>query len=99
MRRTGYLTRSKEFWPTRNVFGSPRLTVELLPATTWGSNLRSVLRVSQWDKLRRGAYEAAQHRCEICGGAGNQYRTSIAPLNSVNYCKHWTLQLLKTPKY
>ena len=57
-------------------FGAPRLTVELLPSSTWGSNLRSALRVSHWDKLRRGAYAAANHRCEICGGVGHQYRVA-----------------------
>ena len=57
-------------------FGSPRLTVELLPATTWGSNLRTALRISQWDKLRRRTCEAAGHRCEVCGGVGRQYRVA-----------------------
>ncbi len=57
-------------------FGAPRLTVELLPSSTWGSNLRSALRVSHWDKLRRGAYAAANYRCEICGGVGHQYRVA-----------------------
>lgn len=57
-------------------FGSPRLTVELLPATTWGSNLRTALRVREWNKLRRRTYEAARHRCEVCGGVGRQYRVA-----------------------
>jgi hypothetical protein len=61
---------------TSRALGAPRLTVELLPAFTWGSNLRSALRVSHWDQLRRATYAAANHRCEICGGAGHQYRVA-----------------------
>jgi hypothetical protein len=54
-------------------FDSPRLTVELLPATTWGSNLRSALRQTDWNRLRKSAYAAANNRCEVCGGVGGQY--------------------------
>jgi len=49
---------------------NPKLSIELVPSTQWGSNLRSALRVSKWDKLRRACYEAAGHRCEICGESG-----------------------------
>lgn len=72
-------------------FGAPRLTVELLPATTWGSNLRSALRTSQWDKLRRATYAAANHRCEVCGGLGHQYRVACHErweFDEVQSCQH-----------
>jgi len=54
-------------------FGSPRLTVELVPTNTWGSNPWSVLRSSHWNRLPRRTYEAAQHRCEVCGGIGAKW--------------------------
>jgi hypothetical protein len=48
----------------------PRLTVELVPSTAWGSNVRSRVRPSVWDRLRRAAYAAAGHRCECCEATG-----------------------------
>lgn len=58
------------------LFGTPKLTVELVPLSTWGSNLRSLLKRSEWDKLRKAAYVAADHRCEVCGGVGKCYRVA-----------------------
>lgn len=48
----------------------PKLNIELVPSSTWGTNLRSVLRISRWHTLRRWCYERAGHVCEICGGSG-----------------------------
>lgn len=48
----------------------PRLTIELVPATCFVSNLRHVLRRKDWDTLRRQTYQAAGHRCGVCGGHG-----------------------------
>ena len=51
------------------------LSVELVPAQQWGSNLRSALRPCKWDILRRAAYAKAGGKCEVCGGSGlNQGR-------------------------
>ena len=50
-----------------------KLTIELVPRGQWGSNLRSELPRSQWDKLRKATYKAAGHRCEICGGKGPKW--------------------------
>ncbi|ACZ43138.1 conserved hypothetical protein [Thermobaculum terrenum ATCC BAA-798] len=46
------------------------LTVELVPSTSWGSNLRSILTPAQWDEIRREAYARAGHRCTACGRRG-----------------------------
>ncbi len=48
----------------------PALWPEMLPETTWEENLRSKLPTDRWDALRRHAYAAAGHRCEICGDRG-----------------------------
>jgi len=56
--------------------GSPPkrlLEVELVPATVWGANLRSILKPAEWDRLRKAVYERAGHRCEICGGKGRKH--------------------------
>jgi hypothetical protein len=54
---------------------SPRtlLTVELVPSTSWFSNLRSELSKEDWDRLRHLVYERAGDRCEVCGGKGTTH--------------------------
>ena len=47
-----------------------RLTVELVPKTSWGRNLRSVLPLQDWDRLRFRTYRRAGFRCEVCGREG-----------------------------
>ena len=50
----------------------PRLTVELVPSTSWGDNLRSVLTPREWSRLSLHVRQAAGMRCEICGGRGER---------------------------
>lgn len=50
-----------------------RLTVELVPATCWFSNVRSHVSQAQWDALRKPVFRAAGYRCAVCGGKGNQW--------------------------
>lgn len=50
-----------------------KLTVELVPSTTWFVNLRSILTRSEWDKVRKGRYKKAKNRCEVCGGQGPKW--------------------------
>ena len=47
-----------------------KLSIELVPSSTWGINLRSLLKKSQWDKIRKREYKRADYRCEICGKKG-----------------------------
>ncbi len=49
------------------------LTIELVPVSTWGDNLRSRFKPSAWDRLRRECYAAAGHKCEVCGGVGPKH--------------------------
>lgn len=44
-----------------------KLQIELIPKTSWYNNLRSNLKKSDWDKLRKEAYENCNHKCFICG--------------------------------
>ena len=43
-----------------------RLTIELVPSTSWGQNLRDLLTRQQWDVLRRMTYKHYRYRCAIC---------------------------------
>ena len=51
----------------------PRLTIELVPKTTWFSNVRSMVSRQDWDFLRRNSYKKANYLCEVCGGVGNHH--------------------------
>ena len=44
-----------------------KLKIELVPEACWYANLRSILKPSQWDKVRRDAYARANGRCMCCG--------------------------------
>ena len=48
--------------PTRE----PRLTVELVPKTCWGRNLRRVIAKEEWNNLRK-ILDAFSGQCTICG--------------------------------
>lgn len=56
-----------------------KLTVELIPKTCSGSNLRSLIPKKYWDKLRRKSYKEAGLKCEICEGVGTDqgYRHAL----------------------
>ena len=47
-----------------------KLTIELVPQTSWYSNVRSEVTTTQWNKIRKKSYEDANHKCEICGDSG-----------------------------
>lgn len=44
-----------------------QLRASLLPATTWGSNLRGIFKSAEWDRLRIPVCTAADNVCEVCG--------------------------------
>lgn len=52
---------------------NPKLTIELVPASSWGDNLRSLLSAAQWKALRTACYHNADHKCEVCGGVGRNH--------------------------
>lgn len=49
----------------------PLIRPMMIPQTSWGKNLRSVLTKENWDKVRKQVYASAGYRCRICGGKGN----------------------------
>jgi predicted restriction endonuclease len=44
-----------------------KLTIELVPRTSWYRNLRKLLSRSQWDTIRKKVYAEYDHKCGICG--------------------------------
>lgn len=55
---------------TTRTISEPRLRIELIPGSSWESNVRSMVPRKTWDVLRFQVYAAANHHCEICGGQG-----------------------------
>jgi hypothetical protein len=47
-----------------------RLKVELVPKSSFYSNMRKVLSKDAWDLLRKSVYRKANYRCEVCGAKG-----------------------------
>ena len=50
-----------------------KLTIELVPQTSWFKNLRSLLSESEWKQVRTKCYKNANYKCEICGNVGNKH--------------------------
>jgi len=51
----------------------PRLTIELVPASCWFSNVRSSVPPSVWEVLKKQTSKLTRHRCEICAGRGRRW--------------------------
>ncbi|MFQ5796840.1 MAG: HNH endonuclease [Candidatus Bipolaricaulia bacterium] len=47
-----------------------KLTIELVPSTSWYNNLRKYTSKKDWDKIRKRIYAEYGHRCGICGAEG-----------------------------
>ena len=47
-----------------------KLTIELVPQSSWYSNLRKAVSRQDWDEIRKEAYRACAYRCGICGADG-----------------------------
>jgi hypothetical protein len=46
------------------------LTIELVPKTSWYTNVRSHVSPEEWDIIRKKSYTFADNKCEICGDNG-----------------------------
>lgn len=47
-----------------------KLSIELVPSTSWYNNLRKALLKEEWDRIRKKCYTNAGFKCEICGAKG-----------------------------
>jgi hypothetical protein len=53
-----------------------KLTIELVPKTSWYSNVRSKVSKTEWDIIRKKSYKNAGYKCEICGDIGQNQGVS-----------------------
>lgn len=47
-----------------------KLTIELVPTTSFYSNVRSNVSKKEWDRIRKICYKKAKYKCEICDDTG-----------------------------
>lgn len=50
-----------------------KLTIELIPSSSWFTNVRSAVSKSEWDNIRKQVYKKADYKCEICGKKGKTH--------------------------
>jgi uncharacterized membrane protein (GlpM family) len=48
----------------------PKLSIELVPKTSFFNNVRHAVSAAEWDKIKKATYKKANYKCEICGGRG-----------------------------
>ncbi len=53
-------------------FNEYQLSIELVPQTSWYTNLRNMMSRENWDKVRKAAYWEHGYRCAVCGVTGVQ---------------------------
>ena len=74
-----------------------KLTIELVPRTSWYNNVRSNVSKERWDEIRFDCYAKAKYRCEICGETGKDqgYEHDVECHEIWEYDEHWNKQTLK----
>jgi len=65
-----------------------KLTIEMIPITTWNDNVRSMASQMEWDYLRKKTYRQAKYRCEICGGKGSKHPVECHEIWSFDNSNH-----------
>ena len=64
------------------------LTIELVPATCWFSNVRSKVSSQDWERLKRITFKKANRLCEICGGRGPKWPVECHEIWNYDDDKH-----------
>lgn len=52
---------------------APFISPLMVPSSSWGKNLRSVLSTHAWDVIRKAAYARTGRLCIVCGGKGSAH--------------------------
>lgn len=67
--------------------------IELVPESSWYSNVRSQVSKEIWDVIRRACYKKAGYKCEICNGKGPKWPVECHEIWEYDDVKH--IQVLK----
>ncbi len=49
------------------------LTIELVPSSSWYSNVRSNVSQNEWNNIKKYTFTKANNKCEICGNIGKKH--------------------------
>jgi hypothetical protein len=58
-----------------------KLEVRMIPKPLWGRNVRSEIRKSKWDRIRKKVYKKARYKCEVCGTKGRLHGHEVWQYN------------------
>ena len=58
-------------------FGGNELFVDMIPKTSWFSNVRSLIHPSDWDRVRNHIYNRVNHICECCNNNTKETHTRL----------------------
>lgn len=70
-----------------------KLTIELVPSTSWYTNVRSHVSAKQWTELKKITSVKANYKCEICSGVGARWPVECHEIWEYDDINH--IQLLK----
>ena len=62
-----------------------KLTIELVPASSWNQNLRSLLKPQMWEKLRKEVYRKYNYKCAICNSGGRLHAHEVWEYDDKNH--------------
>ncbi len=54
-------------------FVNPKLSIELVPRSSWFNNVRSEVTKVEWDSIKSIIFKKARYCCEICGKRGAKW--------------------------
>jgi len=64
---------------------SLKLTIKLVPASSWNQNLRSLLKPKMWESLRKEIYKKYNYKCSICNSDGRLHAHEVWEYDDKNY--------------
>jgi len=62
-----------------------KLTIELIPESAWGENLRKYLPKEIWEKIRKEVFRKANYKCSICGKRGKLHCHEVWEYDDQNH--------------
>src|SRR3989344_8527269 len=62
-----------------------KLTIDLVPASSWNQNLRSLLKPKMWENLRKETYKKYKFRCAFCKSQGRLHAHEVWDYDDKNY--------------
>ncbi len=62
-----------------------KLTIELVPSSSWNQNLRSLLKPIMWEKLRKSIYKKNNYKCAICNSGGRLHAHEVWEYDDKNH--------------